>query len=523
MLVGLVALMISASLSLLVRMPEPMIHDEFSYLLAADTFAHGRLSNPTHPLWVHFESIHIIQQPTYASKYPPGQGLMLAAGQVLGGHPVVGVWLSTALACAAICWMLMAWMPPRWALLGGLLATLHPIIVEWSQSYWGGAVAVAGGAVVLGAFRRIVKRPRARDAFLMGLGTAVLANSRPYEGMVLSLLTMGALLVWMLGRNRPAARVSLRRIVFPILIVMALTAAAIGYYNWRVTGDALRMPYTVHEETYGATAIFPWQHGRPEPNYRHKEIRDYHRGAPSTNTTRRPDSGLVIKIVAKALYLPKKYYEPILLVTPQRERYRYSVLVILLVMMVWILRRDRWMRTALLICGMFTAAVMLTWMFLYYTAPATGLFFMLALQSMRHLRLWRWRKSPIGRFVVWAILMLCVASFVLFCVNLPRLSVDKWLRFPRARILAHLQQDGGRHLVIVRYGPNKSTHDEWVYNEADIDSAKVVWAREMDTAQNRKLIEYFKDRQVWLLEANAETPRLIPYSEDSVQNYFEAR
>jgi len=178
------------------------------------------------------------------------------------------------------------------------------------------------------------------------------------------------------------------------------------------------------------------------------------------------------------------------------------------------------MPTALLICGMFTAAVMLTWMLLYYTAPATGLFFMLALQSLRHLRLWRWRKSPIGRFVVWAILMLCVASFVFFCVNLPRLGVDKWSRFPRARILAHLQQDGGRHLVIVRYAPNKSLHDDWVYNEADIDSAKVVWAREMDSTQNRKLIEYFKDRQVWLLEANAETPRLIPYSEDSVAKFI---
>ena len=367
--------------------PVPGGHDEFSQLLPADTFAHGRLTNPAHPMWIHFESFHIIHQPTYSSIYPPAQGLVLAAGQLLG-HPWIGELLITALMCAAICWMLQGWLPPKWALFGAMLAVLRlGVFSYWMDGYWATSVVALGGALLLGALPRITRQQRQQrqqrigDALWLALGLAILANTRPYEGLVLAAIVGAALLIWMLGPAGPALGVSLKRIVAPAGLLLAVTALATGYFYYRVGGSPFRLTYVVDSQIYNPVPFFLWQQPGPLPAYNHETLRQFY------------ELDLQRWVEHRAQFLDFSIYRA----AGIYFTYVGPYLAIPLLVMPW-LWRDRGMRFALIAGALFLVALLgESWSLPHYAAPATGLLFLIVAQCSRRIALLKLFRFRIGR------------------------------------------------------------------------------------------------------------------------------
>jgi hypothetical protein len=465
-------------------------------------------------MWTHFESIHITMQPTYMSIYFPAQGLVLAAGKVLLGNPWYGLLITNALMCAAICWMLQAWLPATWALLGGAMAVMHlGLFSYWINTYHAGAIAALGGALILGSMPRLMRSGSLRYGVLMATGIVIVALSRPFEGLLLCLPVLLALARRAFSRRSRARRgFIMRRAALPVALIMG-AAAWLGYYDYRAFGSPLILPYTVGRATYATAPYFIWQKSRPEPAYRHAVMRSYYRDTE-------------LKIAEESRSWSGYLYVKVILTVAAIIFFAGAALLPPLVMLgrVFIDRRVRF----LVLCVLVLMAGMALQIFLlpHYLAPFTAAFYAIGLQAARHLRHWRFEGKTSGLALVRLIVAICVVMTVLrlfagpLHLALPEYPSAAWnfiwygpdhFGTERVKVEESLRQLPGDQLAIVRYSSRHNPFNEWVYNSAEIDTSKIIWAREMDVADDLELTRYYPGRKVWLVEPDMTPARVTEY------------
>jgi hypothetical protein len=506
--------------------PKPQIVDEFSYILGAETLAKGRLTNPVHPLWQHFESFHINMVPTYESQYEPAPSAFMALGLILGKSCWWGVWLATGLMCAAICWSLQTLIGPTYALLAGVYSAFkYSIGSQYSDSYWGGSVCALGAALALGAFVRIVqtRSPKWVPALVIGIG--LLANSRPYEGFLFAAPLALGLLVWII-RTRTYIRV-----LAPALACSAVLFAWMAYYNYRGTGRPSEMPYTANFEQYHFVRPFIGTGMRPFPHYN-----NYQMAALFSNWEGTPGrmaetwSGIQKLETTKFHFYYREHFAPLLLLA--------------LIGCYFCLRRHRRSRPLteidpearapvrpklflaltflVVLAGLFAVV---WWPLSSYPAPLLVSLFGLAFLGVRYAGTMRVRNYRLGGY--WA-RGLVLAVMLSALINIPH-AVHKAskIRYPmqwneeRERVIQELQHQSGNDLVLIRYAPMHDPAHEWVYNGPDIDSQKIIFARALGAEKDCNLVHYYEDRKIWFVDVGLNPwPQLKPA--DSLISYCNA-
>jgi hypothetical protein len=489
--------------------PTPEIYDEFSHLLVADTLLHGRLANPPHPFPQFFETFFELQRPTYSSIYPLGQGIVLAAGSLISGVPWTGVLIVTGAFCGLCYWMLRGWVTPVWALLGGFLAVIQfgPLNL-WMNSYWGGALAAAGGCLVFGALPRLLAGWRARHAVLLGIGFVAHMLARQFESV---LLFAAIVLFFLPSLFRRETRLKLLRAsvvtlgaVLPGIALILLQNRAITH-NWNI------LPEQLSRYQYGVPAALTIE-SNPVPH-----------------VTLTPQQELDYK-AQTLVHGPGDTLSKFLLRLEYRVRYyRFFFLPPLYIAFIaffFALRNRRllWVAATLIIFALGTN--LFPYLLVHYLAAVTCLFVLVSVTGLQQVVRLTIRGTRVGIEIVRVVILLCVAEFTcwyaLHLFETPAaysvLRYETWdavegtRQQRRVDVKRQLAAISGQLLVFVRYSPHHIYQDEWVWNAADIDASRVVYALDLGMVEDEKLIGYFPGRKLLLLEPDEYPPSISPFN-----------
>ena len=493
----LFVLPIALRLALLPKFPVPTPGgaDDYGYLLLADTLRHFRLANPVHPMHRFFETVFALQEPSYSSIYSPGQGLALAFGWMIFGHPWAGVLVSAGALSALCYWMLRGWTTPRWALVGGLLAVCQfGPLCEWTNIYWGGAVTAAAGCLVFGALPRLARDGRRRYAILLGAGLGMHLLTRPYESIFLWVSVAAFLVPHWRRLVRWAPPVALA--VLPAVALTLLQAKA-------VTGSWTTIPYAESRYQYGVPTTFTWQ-ANPVP---HRPLTVQQRLTAEGQAAEHGDQPETLGRYVERWAARIRFY-------------RFFFLAPLYLALPFFLLRVRewkfaWVAGTVLLFSLGTNFY--PYFFPQYLAGLTCLFVLAVVTGLEGLGQFSFEAARLVLFLAAAHFLFwyglhAFASESVFRAMRPYETWD-FVNFGdpegRAAMERRIAEIPGQKLVFVRYGPLHRYH-EWIHNAADIDRSPVVMALDLG-AQNTELERYYPDRSVWLLEPDAKPVRLAPY------------
>jgi hypothetical protein len=470
------------------RVPIPIVTDEFSHLLLADTLLHGRVANPTHPFWPHFESLHIIQQPHYVSNYFPGHAAVLAVARTFIGNPWAGILVECLAFLLVLYWSLRGWMPARWAMFGVFLAALRFAVASyWINAYHGGFLPALGGALVFGAFARLRQRATFSQAAVFGLGLAILAMTRPFEGALFAIPILAALAWQYRGEFRALAVVAA-----PVAAISAVAILALGLYFDRVTGSPFVTTYQISQKTYGWPMGLAWT-PPPRVEFRHIELQRYY----EYELGEREKVDGPIDFIEYLTFRVQEYWRFFL----------GPALTIPLLLLPRVWRRRRILFVAL--GGALFAILLEGAASPHYLAPAAAVIVAILVESIRHLRATRtldiaWLPATMALVLI---LRLSAQSGGLPYTQ--ALNFQSWCcrvegNLNKSRVAAQLVKIDGKHLVFVKSKTDPNNLFQWIYNDADIDSARIVWARDLGEERDAQLAAYFHDRDAWMVDPNVE-------------------
>jgi hypothetical protein len=392
--------------------------------------------------------------------------------------------------------MLRAWVTAEWAFAGACVAvmTFGPLC-QWTNSYWGGTLSAVAGSLVFGALPRLESR-MVRASVALGMGFAMQLLTRPFEFLLLAasvVLYFAVTAKWHITSKQVAVVAGF------LLAALLLT----GMQDKAVTGHWTTMPYMLSRYQYGVPQTFTFQANvlphrilTPEQNLDYRAQAAIH--GEGTDT---------VPAFFKRLAYRVRYYH-FFLFAPL-----YIAIVVFLVTARQ--RLDCWVIGSIVLFALGTNVY--AYFIPHYVAAEACLFVLVSVIGLARLGA---RYPPVSRLI----LLMCGAQFLFWYALHLIAGENLWEAFryepwdfinygdPEGRIAVQKPLDvaPGQQLVFVRYAPGHGFH-EWIHNAADIDAARIVWARDLGAAEDAQLLSYYPNRRPWLLLPDARPPQLTPY------------